>query len=89
MTTNHLLEIKELGQSIWMDNLARDLIKSGDLKKLIETRGLRGITSNPAIFEKAIAGNAMYDADIEAGIKAKKPLLEIYESLVFEDIRNA
>ena len=89
MTTNHLLEIKELGQSIWMDNLARDLIKSGDLKELIETRGLRGITSNPAIFEKAIAGNAMYDADIEAGIKAKKPLLEIYESLVFEDIRNA
>ena len=89
MATNHLFEIKELGQSIWMDNLARDLIKSGDLKKFIETRGLRGITSNPAIFEKAIAGNAMYDADIEAGIKAKKPTLEIYESLVFDDIRDA
>jgi transaldolase len=89
MTTNHLLEIKEFGQSIWMDNLARDLIKSGDLKKFIETRGLRGITSNPAIFEKAIAGNAMYDADIEAGIKAKKSTLEIYESLVFDDIRDA
>jgi transaldolase len=89
MTTNHLFEIKEFGQSIWMDNLARDLIKSGDLKKFIETRGLRGITSNPAIFEKAIAGNAMYDADIEAGIKAKKSTLEIYESLVFDDIRDA
>lgn len=87
--TNHLFEIKEFGQSIWMDNLARDLIKSGDLKKFIETRGLRGITSNPAIFEKAIAGNAMYDADIEAGIKAKKSTLEIYESLVFQDIRDA
>ena len=89
MATNHLFEIKEFGQSIWMDNLARDLIKSGDLKKFIETRGLRGITSNPAIFEKAIAGNAMYDADIEAGIKAKKSTLEIYESLVFDDIRDA
>jgi len=89
MTTNHLFEIKEFGQSIWMDNLARDLIKSGDLKKFIETRGLRGITSNPAIFEKAIAGNAIYDADIEAGIKAKKSTLEIYESLVFQDIRDA
>ncbi len=89
MATNHLFEIKEFGQSIWMDNLARDLIKSGDLKKFIETRGLRGITSNPAIFEKAIAGNAIYDADIEAGIKAKKSTLEIYESLVFQDIRDA
>ncbi|PSB28311.1 transaldolase [Stenomitos frigidus] len=87
--TNHLFEIKEFGQSIWMDNLARDLIKSGDLEKFIETRGLRGITSNPAIFEKAIAGNVMYDADIEAGIKAKKSTLEIYESLVFDDIRDA
>jgi transaldolase len=89
MTTNHLLEIKDLGQSIWMDNLTRDLIQSGELQRLIDSRGLRGITSNPAIFEKAIAGNKIYDADIEAGIKAKKPLLEIYESLIFADIRNA
>ena len=89
MTTNHLLEIKELGQSIWMDNLTRNLIESGELKQMIESRGLRGITSNPAIFEKAIAGNVIYDADIEAGIRAKKSVLEIYESLVFEDIRHA
>jgi len=89
MTTNHLFEIKDLGQSIWMDNLTRDLVKSGELKTMIETRGLRGITSNPAIFEKAIAGNQTYDADIEAGIKAGKPVQEIYESLVFDDIRNA
>lgn len=87
--TNHLLEIKDYGQSIWMDNLTRDLIESGDLKRMIETQGLRGITSNPAIFEKAINGNKIYDADIEAGIRAKKSLLEIYESLIFEDIRNA
>lgn len=89
MTANHLQEIASLGQSIWMDNLTRDLIQSGELQKMIETRGLRGITSNPAIFEKAIAGNQMYDADIEAGIKAGKPLLEIYESLIFDDIRHA
>lgn len=89
MTDNNLLEIESLGQSIWMDNLTRDLIQSGELKQMIETRGLRGITSNPAIFEKAIAGNKMYDADIEAGIKAGKPTLEIYESLIFDDIRHA
>lgn len=87
--TNHLLEIRDYGQSIWMDNLSRDLVESGELKKLLETRGLRGITSNPAIFEKAIAGNKIYDADIEAAIRAGKPLMEIYETLVFEDIRNA
>jgi transaldolase len=86
---NHLLEIKDYGQSIWMDNLTRDLIQSGELKRMIEERGLRGLTSNPAIFEKAIKGNKIYDADIEAGIRAGKPLLDIYESLVFDDIRNA
>jgi transaldolase len=88
-TTNHLLEIKQLGQSIWMDNLTRDLIQSGELKQMIENRGLRGITSNPAIFEKAIVGNAIYDADIEARIRAGKSLQEIYESLIFADIRDA
>ncbi|WP_432809008.1 transaldolase [Pantanalinema sp. GBBB05] len=87
--TNHLAEIGELGQSIWMDNLTRDLIRSGDLKQMIETRALRGITSNPAIFEKAIAGNAIYDDAIETGMRAGKPLQEIYESLIFEDIRHA
>lgn len=89
MTTNHILEIEQLGQSIWMDNLTRDLIQSGELKRMIETLGLRGITSNPAIFEKAIAGNKIYDADIEKGIRAGLPTYKIYESLVFEDIRNA
>lgn len=91
MTTvaNHIYEIEQLGQSIWMDNLARDLIQSGELQHMIETRGLLGITSNPAIFEKAIVGNKIYDAAIEAGIRANQSLMEIYESLIFEDIRNA
>lgn len=86
---NHILEVKQYGQSIWMDNLARDLIRSGELKQLIESRGICGITSNPAIFEKAIAGNVIYDDAIEAGIRAGKSVEEIYESLIFEDIRNA
>lgn len=89
MASNPLLTIKDFGQSIWMDNLNRDLIQSGELKEMIQTRGLRGLTSNPAIFEKAIAGNKIYDADIEAGIRAGKSVQDIYESLIFEDIRNA
>jgi transaldolase len=88
-STNHLLEIKEYGQSIWMDNLTRDLIESGELKDLVENKGICGITSNPAIFEKAIAGNVIYDADIESCVRASLPTYKIYESLVFADIRNA
>ena len=55
MTNNNpLLEINNYGQSVWMDNLSRSLIESGELEKQIENYGLRGITSNPAIFEKAM-----------------------------------
>ena len=90
VASNPIVQIeKEYGQSIWMDNLSRDIIESGELKALIVNRGIHGITSNPAIFEKAIAGNKIYDADIEAGIKAGKSVEEIYESLVFTDIGNA
>ncbi|MCC5626685.1 transaldolase [Nostoc sphaeroides CHAB 2801] len=89
MSTNHLLEIKQYGQSIWMDNLSRDIIQSGELKDMVENQGISGITSNPAIFEKAIAGNVIYDADIEAGVRANLPIDKIYESLVFADIRYA
>jgi transaldolase len=87
---NPILQIEQnYGQSIWMDNLSRTLIQSGELKRLLDERGIVGITSNPAIFEKAIIGNAVYDADIEAGISESKSVQEIYESLVFDDIRNA
>ncbi|HEY9771761.1 MAG TPA: transaldolase [Coleofasciculaceae cyanobacterium] len=89
MTKNNpLLEIDNYGQSVWMDNLNRSLIKSGELEQQIENYGLKGITSNPTIFEKAIANNQVYDADIEAAIKAGKPVSEIYESLIFQDIRD-
>lgn len=88
--SNPILEIEnQYGQSIWMDNLSRDLIESGELKQSIADKGIRGITSNPAIFEKAIAGNQTYDRAIEAGIKDSKSVTEIYEDLVFNDIRNA
>ena len=87
---NPLLEIEqEYGQSIWMDNLSRDLLTSGELAELVTTRGVLGITSNPAIFEKAIGGNAIYDTEIVTGIKAGKSLNDIYESLIFTDIRHA
>ena len=92
MTTvndNPILHLKDYGQSVWMDNLSRDLLVSGELVQLIDSRDVHGITSNPAIFEKAIAGNKIYDQDIEAGVRAGQPVGKIYESLVFDDIRRA
>ena len=88
--SNPIVEINsQYGQSIWMDNLSRDIIESGELKQSISDKGIRGITSNPAIFEKAIAGNKIYDSAIENGIQSSKSVQEIYEDLVFTDIRNA
>ena len=84
-----ILLIKDFGQSIWMDNLSRNIIESGELKELISSRDVQGITSNPAIFQKAIAGNKIYDTDIEAGSRENKSVMGIYESLVFDDIRKA
>ncbi|MEM9906551.1 MAG: transaldolase, partial [Cyanobacteria bacterium P01_D01_bin.44] len=86
---NPILHLKDYGQSVWMDNLSRDLLTSGELEQLLTSRDVHGITSNPAIFEKAIAGNAIYDSDIEAGIRAGQSVEAIYESLVFDDIRRA
>ncbi len=89
MNDNPLSAIEDFGQSIWMDNLNRSLIESGELEQMIKDYGLRGITSNPTIFEKAIVGNQVYDSQIEAGIKAGKTIPEIYEFLIVDDIRNA
>jgi transaldolase len=88
-TLNQIQAIERLGQSIWMDNLTRNLIESGELQKMIKTHGLLGVTSNPAIFEKAIVGNAIYDSAIMAGIKSGHSLIDIYESLIFEDVQRA
>lgn len=89
MTINHLIEIKEFGQSIWLDYLSRDIIQSGELENLVTHQGITGLTSNPAIFEKAITGNVLYDADIEAGMRSGLPTYKIYESLIFQDVRDA
>ena len=83
-----LAELEELGQSVWFDFIRRSLITSGELKELIN-KGVRGITSNPAIFEKAIAGSNDYDEDIKSLIQTDKTVDEIYEALAFEDISRA
>ena len=89
MKYNPLKQLETLGQSIWLDYIQRDLITSGGLRRLIEGDGLRGMTSNPSIFEKAIADSHDYDEDIRAmalkGISAEA----IYETLSQRDVQSA
>jgi transaldolase len=85
---SRLTELEKLGQSVWFDFIRRSLITSGELTALI-AKGVRGITSNPAIFEKAIAGSNDYDADIKQLGQSDKSVDEIYEALAFEDIGMA
>jgi len=64
MQNNSLKKLETLGQSIWLDYIRRDLITNGELHQLIENDGLRGMTSNPAIFQKSIAESNLYDSEI-------------------------
>jgi transaldolase len=91
MTTakNPLEQLQTLGQSIWLDYIRRDLIVGGELARLIEKDGLRGMTSNPAIFEKAIVESHDYDADIHAMAREGKTAKEIYEALSQRDVQSA
>ena len=86
---NPLIQLARHGQSFWLDNISRDLISSGRLRRLIEEDGLMGMTSNPAIFEKAITGSTDYDADIGQMAAQDRSAVEIYEALAISDIREA
>ncbi len=87
-TPTTLHKTHDLGQSIWYDNIRRGLITSGELQKLIDA-GVMGITSNPTIFEKAIAASQDYDAALRALVAAGRGTAEIYEALAVDDIRAA
>lgn len=82
---NPITEINAIGQSIWYDNIRRGLLKSGELRDLIE-QGISGVTSNPTIFEKAIDGSTDYDAAIRELVAAHRTVDEIYDTLTMDDI---
>jgi transaldolase len=85
MIMSKLSELEEVGQSIWLDYIQRSLITSGELKQLVD-QGLKGVTSNPAIFEKAITGSNDYDEDLKNLIKTDRSIEQIYEALAIQDI---
>src|SRR6266568_5345043 len=88
--TNPLLDLQKFGQSIWLDYIRRSLITSGELQRLMDEDGLRGITSNPSIFEKAISGSTDY-ADLLNSLKSRTDLdaKARYEILAIRDIQDA
>jgi transaldolase/glucose-6-phosphate isomerase len=86
---NPLYAIQSFGQSIWLDFLRRRMLENGDLQRYIAEDGLLGMTSNPSIFEKAIAGSHDYDRAIHFLALEDKSVEEIYQALTVEDVRNA
>jgi transaldolase len=90
MNQNPLIGLAPLGQSVWLDLIRRSMLsKGGEMQTLIEKDGVRGVTSNPAIFEKAINGSSDYDNEIRDLGKQGKNTVEIYEALAMEDVGRA
>ena len=87
---NPVKALEAHGQSVWLDFLARGFIAKGELKKLVDTDGVKGVTSNPSIFEKAISSSDEYDASIGQALKSgDRPVAELFEHLAIEDIQHA
>ena len=86
---NPLVALVAHGQSIWLDYITRDLVRGGDLQRLIEQDGIRGMTSNPTIFQKAIASGHAYDQQIDKLLGQRKDASAIFEALAVQDIQDA
>lgn len=86
---NSLFRLKDFGVSVWCDELSRDMIRGGALKKLMDEKAVVGVTSNPSIFQKAMSEGNAYDADIERLAAAGKTAEQIFDALAIEDIREA
>ncbi|RXH02109.1 bifunctional transaldolase/phosoglucose isomerase [Bradyrhizobium vignae] len=87
---NPVKELEKHGQAVWLDFLARGFVAKGDLKRLIDTDGVKGVTSNPSIFEKAIGSSDEYDASIGKALKrGDRTVADLFETVAVEDIQNA
>jgi transaldolase len=87
--SNRLREIAALGQSIWIDNISRELLDEGTMRQLIEEDGISGVTSNPTIFEKAMGHSDRYDDAFRETLDETREPQEIFEQLAYRDIRDA
>ena len=88
-TANPLLQLNKLGQSPWLDFISREIINSGELKRLIQEDGITGVTTNPTIFEKAISASEVYNGDIKRLAEEGKSAEDIYDILTSHDVADA
>ena len=86
--TNPLLELKALGQSVWLDDIDRGQLRSGLFQRLIDEDGLSGATGNPTIFEHSITHSTTYDEQMQQLLREGKSAQEIYEALAMTDVRT-
>src|SRR5439155_18649986 len=89
ISDNPLRQLEKFGQSVWLDYIRRHLLFSAEFRRMIDEDGLKGMTSNPTIFEKAIAGSTDYDEQFEDLVRANKTIDEIYEAITTADIKTA
>jgi transaldolase len=89
MADNTIKQLLAEGQSVWLDDISRGMIKSGELKRRVEELGIRGVTSNPTIFEKAISSGPDYDDSIISLLRDGHTAAQIFEAVEVEDIQNA
>jgi len=87
--TNTIKALLQEGQSVWQDDISREMLQSGALKQRIDEIGIRGVTSNPTIFQKAIAGGDAYDEDIKAHLGEGLSAAEIFQTIAVKDIQDA
>ena len=87
--SNPLLELRQQGQSVWYDNIGRGMIMSGEMQRLISEDGVQGMTSNPAIFEKAISGSSEYTGTLRQLVASGRTSVQIYEAIAIQDIQWA
>src|SRR5918998_829241 len=84
-----LSNLTQAGVSVWLDQIRRGMIDSGELQRLVDESSLRGVTSNPAIFEKAILGSTDYDEQLKQLAEQGKGPREIYEEIAIKDVQLA
>src|SRR6478672_3756968 len=89
MAKSRLHELGKHGQAVWFDTLSRDLVKTGELKKMMKEHAVTGVTSNPTIFQKALSSGNAYDEDLKKLLGETDDPTEIFFSLALQDIRDA
>jgi len=88
MMQSKVFDLKKFGQSIWVDEIRREFLVNGELKRMIDEDGLTGMTTNPTIFEKAVIDSTLYDDEIKTLARQGKKTEEIYDALTWKDVRT-